>query len=363
MKIKEKQFYALWELKMLDPRNLKEAKLRFEKKELIGSGSFGKVYLAHDLQLDAELVIKEIKKENLNKEKYFLEAQILYLGDHQYITPVHYACECEENIYIAMPYYKNGSLENKLSNEFISVREIINIGIQILSALHNLHSRNLLHFDVKPSNILIFNSNEVHLTDFGLAKHGDKSMYAAHTCGFLDHAPPEFFSEVESGVQHEIYQVGMTLYRMCIGEDAFQQQTKRMANEWSLHKEARETGSFPDFSKSIYPDHIPLRLKRIISHALEPDRMNRYFTALDMLNELCAIPDDLPMMLDWNYTVHANSKKIWSKRNLHGTISLTVEKNNNSCAMKSIANSQQRIRNYCKSDIKQFEIQKFLREH
>lgn len=348
---------------MLDPHNLKEAKLRFEKNKLIGSGGFGKVYLAHDLQLDAELAIKEINKKNLNKENYFLEAQILYLGDHQYITPIHYACECKENIYIAMPYYQEGSLEHRLSKEFISVREIINIGVQVLSALHNLHSRKLLHFDVKPSNILIFNSNEVHLTDFGLAKHGDKSMYAEHVSGFLNHAPPEFFSEVESGVQHEIYQVGMTLYRMCIGEAAFKQQTNKLGDEFSLHRKARENKSFPDLSNDIYPHHVPMKLRRIISHALELDRMDRYFTALDMLNDLCAIPDELSMMLDWNYAVHANSEKIWSKQNLHGTISLTVEKNNSSCAMKSIAKGPQRIRNYCKSDIKQSEIQKFLKEH
>src|SRR5690606_30554183 len=131
----------------------------------------GRVHLAKDHQLNTELAIKQISKTHLQKDDYFKEAQLIYLSEHQYITPIKYACETDDHIYLAMPFYSKGSLARILEKRFLTVREIISYSIQILSAIHNIHSRHLLHFDIKPDNILISDASEAHLTDFGLAKH------------------------------------------------------------------------------------------------------------------------------------------------------------------------------------------------
>ncbi|ELS5739880.1 TPA: protein kinase, partial [Escherichia coli] len=95
---------------MLTP--YKRADVAFEWiRDLEEQGCFSKVYLAHDRHLAHDLVIKEIeKKENTNHDDYFNEARLLYKHAHPNIVQVQYAAQCESNIYIAMPFYHNGSL-------------------------------------------------------------------------------------------------------------------------------------------------------------------------------------------------------------------------------------------------------------
>lgn len=81
------------------------------------------VFIARDLQLNAELFIKKISKnklaeEGLDIENYFLEARLLYQGKHAHVAEIQYASEDEENIYLSMPVYKNGSLSSLIKYIF-----------------------------------------------------------------------------------------------------------------------------------------------------------------------------------------------------------------------------------------------------
>ena len=94
--------------------------IKFTKVRDIGNqeGKNSDVFLAKDNQLDCELVIKRIKKEKFNPEEYFSEAKMIYENKHPHIVEIQYASQDDEYIYMAMPYYKNGSL-NSLAHKSI----------------------------------------------------------------------------------------------------------------------------------------------------------------------------------------------------------------------------------------------------
>jgi serine/threonine protein kinase len=162
---------------MLKP--YKRAEVTFEPILEIGQeGKNSTVHVVNDPNLNAQLVIKTIPKSSLNVAEYFSESQILYLSSHPNVVPVHYACEDADSIYIAMPYFQKGSLNVLMSNKSLTVREIIKYACQFLSGLHNIHSKRLIHFDVKPDNILLSDSDEALISDFGLSRHTDYSGLA-----------------------------------------------------------------------------------------------------------------------------------------------------------------------------------------
>lgn len=134
---------------MLKPYN--RAEVAFHLGENIGAGGNAHVFKAHDPQLSADLAIKMVPKCSLaDISEYFNEASMLYLSSHTNVVPIHYACEDTDYIYLAMPYYKNGSLKALIASQFLTVREIVTYSTQFLSGLHHIHSNKLIHFDVKP---------------------------------------------------------------------------------------------------------------------------------------------------------------------------------------------------------------------
>lgn len=75
-----------------------------------------------------------------------------------------------DHVYVAMPYYRKGSVAGLITGKHMTVREIVTAACQVLSGLHNIHSKSLIHFDVKPDNILLSERMEALISDFGLAK-------------------------------------------------------------------------------------------------------------------------------------------------------------------------------------------------
>src|SRR6056297_812327 len=90
-----------------------EAKLNFELGNRIGGGGEGDVFEAHDLQLDALLAVKKVPHNKFTDEsQFFEESKKLYLTKHHNIVEVNYGCKDEDFVYLAMPYYSNGSLKS-----------------------------------------------------------------------------------------------------------------------------------------------------------------------------------------------------------------------------------------------------------
>lgn len=294
---------------MLKP--YRKAQLSFEPIKEIGSdGRNSKTFLAKDLQLSAEIVIKQIAKVDLAApDDYFAEARALYASAHQNVVQLHYACEDDDHVFIAMPFYSAGSVKGILAQRHLTVREIVRLGCQTLSGLHNIHSKGLIHFDIKPDNILLSARREALLSDFGLAKQ-TKLGLAQPDGLYLRMAPPEVVNGPPYKLTFDIYQIGLTLYRMCVGPAEFHRQFSRFVGASGVDRaalaQALQRGEFPD--RRGLPEHIPARLETVIMTCLQVDPDERYQSALAVANALARVDS----CLDWEVVVHPVNR-IWRK--------------------------------------------------
>ncbi|HBU85675.1 MAG TPA: serine/threonine protein kinase [Paenibacillus sp.] len=268
--------------------------------EIGGEGLNSKTYMAHDPQLDATIVVKAMTKFSFNDQlEYFNESKMLYSSRHPNIMVINYACEDDDHVYLSMPYYAKGSLNSLLNRKYLTVREIIKYSLDFLSGLHYIHTKSLIHFDVKPTNIIINDSNRALITDFGLSKYSDDDGFASFDKAYRRHYVPEAFVTTDHTSQYDIYQAGLTLYRMCNGNDDFNTQCM------DLSRESISNGTFP--ARDRFLPHIPNGLRRCIKKALEVNPDKRYQTVIELMNAVSAVNENL----DWTYTKNDDVEK-WS---------------------------------------------------
>lgn len=346
---------------MLKPYS--KAEISFQLGVEIGQeGSNSNTYLAHDDQLDANIVIKKISKSTLDSvDTFFEEAKILYLSSHPNVVPVHYACQDTDSIFIAMPHYSRGSLNALLDTRFLTVREIIVMGCQIASGLHNIHSKKLMHFDIKPDNVLLSDRGEALISDFGLSCRLNFAGTAEQDRMYFKMRPPEAYGTYVFTPSFDIYQFGLTLYRMCSGNEVFYDQfhqfgTTSLTFDREAFKFAVCNGRFPD--RSIFEEHIPDRLRRLIKKCIEPNPADRFQAAIEVSNELAQIED----RLDWQFSTDG-TKRVWFKKSDDKEYQLSVDQDGSSLAVKTTGSGRRtRIADYCKPGITTREIKRFLGE-
>lgn len=329
--------------------------VKFTKSKDIGNdeGKNSNVFLAIDDQLGDELVIKQMDKAKFNPGEYFSEAKMLYDNKHPNIVEIQYASQDDKNIYLAMPYYANGSLNSVAEKRFLTVREIIKYSLDLLSAVSYIHSKGLLHLDIKPTNILIDESGKAVLTDFGLSRYMDHNGIAEQLISYLPHSDPEFYLHNGRTVQSDIYQVGLTMYRLCNGVDVLMEQlsTKGISNKDQL-KASIKKGEFPD-RKAFLP-HIPSSLKKVVLKAIEVNPSKRYNNTIEMMNDLSVIDDNL----DWVYTGKPGELLTKIVGPYKFVISLVSNKSIESYKINLDTKKKNKISKYCFNCINQSEIDK-----
>ncbi|WP_277561084.1 serine/threonine-protein kinase [Acinetobacter beijerinckii] len=340
-----------------------KAQVSFEYINEIGQeGRNSKVYFAKDSNLDGEIVIKEIMKSSFEQPGlYFDEARKLYKSTHPNVVQVSYACEDDHNIYIAMPYYKNGSLKKLMELKSLTVREIIKFSTEFLSGLHNIHSKKLIHMDIKPDNILLSNRYEALLSDFGLSQHLNLDGLVEIDKAYPKILPPEYFSKEQVADRaYDIYQVGLVLYMMCVGLKSFNEQFFSYYGKGQADLvKAITSGKFP--VRNAHPPHIPKKLISIINKCLNIQPTNRPRSALDIINALADIDGNI---LDWTFFIDStDDSKVWQKEVEGKFFQLRVMTDHSSNATKTTNDKTTRISAYCKKRIDVEDIRQFLESH
>jgi eukaryotic-like serine/threonine-protein kinase len=346
---------------MLRPYSL--AQVRFELADEIGAeGKNSRVFVAYDPQLDARIVIKKVSKERMaSVDEYFVESSLLYAGAHTNVLPILYACQDDEHVYLAMPYLRRGSLKAMLAAQSLSLREVITLSVQFLSGLHHIHSKRLIHFDIKPDNILISDRGEAVLSDFGLAKQMELSGRAGQDRIYSKMSPPEAFDNEEFTTRFDIYQAGLTLYRMCVGDGEFYRQFNTFvvngALDRDLFRHAVRNEQFPN--RGAFREHIPVGLRNTIRRSIKSDPAERFASALELANELAGLDGPL---LDWRYKEAADARE-WTKITEERCYRLRVTVDGACTATKRIGDGQEkRVNDFC-GQIASRDIRRFLGEH
>lgn len=307
----------------------------FIKISTIGNqeGKNSEVFLAKDVQLNADLVIKQIEIDKFKEiDEYFLEARMLYDCRHMNIMEIQYASHDNEYVYLSMPFFEKGSLNSLINNRYLTVREIIKYSLDLLSGVAYIHSKGLVHLDIKPSNILLDQSNKAVLTDFGLSRYLDDNGIADQSYIYRLHAEPEFFLNSGRTALSDIYQVGLTLYRLCNGNDILSQQLEELGVDSNEKlKVAILTGKYPD--RNYFLPHIPSKLKKVVKKCLSIDINERYNNVIQIMNDLSEINENLDWVCtgnldEWYYLNKNNNKITISIRSINDKYDIVCTKTN-----------------------------------
>ncbi len=194
--------------------------------EELGRGGMGIVFRAQHNLLQREVAIKMILRDSLataqDRQRFFLEAQSLAKLDHPGIVPIFEVGEFDGSPYFTMQYISGKTLGQMLLNGPLHQMQAATIMAQVAKATHFAHQRGILHRDIKPSNILVDDSGNAKLTDFGLAKQTNLSESLTRTgavVGTPSYMSPEQASGRSSSLtaSSDVYSIGTVLYHAITG--------------------------------------------------------------------------------------------------------------------------------------------------
>ena len=147
---------------------------RYRVISVLGEGGFGRVYLAHDDQLDRSVAIKVPRRDRISRpedaDAYLAEARVLASLDHPHIVPVHDVGTTDDGLcYVVSKLIEGNDLAHQIQQARLSLQQATELIATIAEALDYAHRKGLVHRDVKPANILIDTAGSAYIADFGLA--------------------------------------------------------------------------------------------------------------------------------------------------------------------------------------------------
>jgi eukaryotic-like serine/threonine-protein kinase len=264
------------------------------------------VFRARDPQLGMDVALKEISKTGRDATSFFAEAQRMFESEHPNVVPIRTASQTATSILLVMPLYERGSLATRIASQPLSIHDTIRVGREILAGVGAIHAGSSVHFDIKPSNVLIGDNGAAKVADFGQARElGPDGFTLMPERMYAPLVPPEAFTTNGVGSRlSDIFQVGATLYRAVNGEPFFEAQLARLAGQVDL-QDAIMRGRFPDRNKFL--PHVPRGLKRIIRKAMNTTDTDRYQTADEFSTALAKV---LPT-LNWSPALQPDGNAIW----------------------------------------------------
>lgn len=257
----------------------------------LGDGNFGEVWYATN-QFTHENIALKLIKVPLNRRKKIQEclneARIGNSCSHQNLVSVKNADIVNTGnlifFIIEMSFFENGSITSQVNNDndFLPITDSIKYIINVLESLEYLHEKKLIHGDIKPSNILLNSNGEAVLTDYGLTQYCIESSFIQAQGIYKPHIAPESALEGKISFQSDLYQVGITLYRLINGLSLLKNRFLSFASE--KFKTAVENGNV--VSNNDYQLFVPKCLKKIINKSTSKCLKTRYQNPLEMRRDL-----------------------------------------------------------------------------
>ncbi|HEY0384936.1 MAG TPA: protein kinase, partial [Pyrinomonadaceae bacterium] len=276
--------------------------------EPIGTGGMGAVYKAHDEKLHRIVALKVLTPEAVaqaeRRRRFLQEARAASALNHPHILTVYEIGEADGKPYMATEYVQGETLRRAITSRALSIKEALEIAIQVCEGLTNAHEHGIIHRDLKPENLMLSSDGYAKILDFGLAKlterrtsallnnSAEKTLIQVQTqdgmiMGTISYMSPEQLLGHRVDLRSDIFSFGIVLYEMATGRCPFVNDNKIDTMHAILHKE-------PEPPHTVRAG-LPLELQRILGKALAKAPKARYQTVKELLSDLKALKRDIEL--------------------------------------------------------------------
>jgi serine/threonine protein kinase/DNA-binding NarL/FixJ family response regulator len=269
-------------LETLDTRSNK----RYSLAKLLGSGETAEVYLAHDRELDRDVAFKVLKSQYASAEQFVerfkRESQSAASLPHPNIVQVYDRGETEDGAYyMVMECVPGDTLKERITKEGpLPAPTAAALSLQIARALDVAHRHGVIHRDIKPQNILLTESGEAKVTDFGIARAASSSTITRSglVMGAVHYISPEQALGQPASPQSDLYSLGVVLYEMLTGKVPHDAESPVRVAMGHIKGHLRPP-------KEVNRD-VPEELNAVTVRLLARDPEERYQSAAELIRDL-----------------------------------------------------------------------------
>ena len=269
----------------------------YQVESLLGAGGMGEVYLARDERLARKVALKllpeHLTADEIQLSRFKTEARAASALNHPNILTVYEIGADGNRHFIATEFIDGVTLHTLLARERMNLHDVLEVAIQVASALAAAHKAGVIHRDIKPGNIMLRRDGYVKVLDFGIAKLAEQelpskiepqeaiSLVATHVgsiLGTVRYMSPEQARGEPVDHRTDIWSLGVVLYEMVTGLPPFSGVTPQEIISAALTSEP------PPIARQR--TKVPFDLQEIVSRALQKDREERYGDMHEMLEAL-----------------------------------------------------------------------------
>lgn len=253
----------------------------YRLERVVGTGGIGVVFAAHDVSLDRTVAIKVLRDETSGRaelqQALHEEARRLAAVRHPHVVTV-FGCGWHRRCpYVVMELIEGSNALATLQRArgLLPIEDVVRILRAVAAGLDELHRHDIVHGDVKPSNVLLGEGDQVKLTDVGMTNGSSQQLSIRGTPAFQ--APERIVSGQGPSKPADLYSFGVTAYQLLTGRLPFLGATSEVLT--------RAVSANAPAPSEVRPD-LPSSFDAILSRALSKDPERRFLRASDVVDEL-----------------------------------------------------------------------------
>ena len=261
-----------------------ETILHYKIIKKLGEGGMGVVYKGEDTKLKREVAIKflphQISANEEERQRFEIEAQAAAALNHPNIATIYAIEESDKEVFIAMEYIEGTELKDRITKTLPSFKESLNIIEQTAQGLKAAHDKGITHRDIKSSNIMVTESGQIKIMDFGLAKMKGVSHITKFgtTLGTTAYMSPEQARGEHVDHRTDIWSLGVIAFELLTGKTPYEGEFEQAIIYSILNEEPRSV-------LSLRKD-VPLKLDQIIMKMLSKNKEYRYQNISELILDL-----------------------------------------------------------------------------